>query len=54
LQSDDLYIIDDGSKVKKKAIIASPRIGVDYAGEHATWHYRFFLKDNKYVSGRIK
>ncbi len=53
LQSDDLYIIDDGTKVKKEAIIASPRIGVDYAGEHATWHYRFFLKDNKYVSGRI-
>jgi len=52
LQSNELYIIDDGFKVKKWSIITSPRIGVDYAGDHATWHYRFFLKNNKYVSGR--
>ena len=52
LQSNELYIIDDGFKVKKRSIITSPRIGVDYAGDHATWHYRFFLKNNKYVSGR--
>lgn len=54
LESDELYITDDGLKLKKPLIISSPRIGVDYAGEHAAWHYRFFLKDNKYVSGRIK
>ncbi|HVE61889.1 MAG TPA: DNA-3-methyladenine glycosylase [Chitinophagaceae bacterium] len=54
LQSDELYITDDGFKIKKQSIVASPRIGVDYAGDHATWHYRFFLKDNKYVSGRNK
>jgi DNA-3-methyladenine glycosylase len=45
LQSDELYIVDDGFKVKKQSIIPSRRIGVDYAGEHAAWHYRFFLKD---------
>jgi DNA-3-methyladenine glycosylase len=54
LQSEELYIVDDGYKVTKDDIIPSPRIGVDYAGEHAEWHYRFFLKDNKYVSGRTK
>lgn len=54
LQSEELYILDDGYKLKKSDIIPSRRIGVDYAGEHAEWHYRFFLKANKYVSGRIK
>lgn len=53
LQSNELYIADDGFKVKKILITPSPRIGVDYAGEHANWDYRFYLKGNKYVSGRI-
>lgn len=52
LLSDELYIADDGFKVKKEDIVSSPRIGVDYAGEHAEWHYRFYLKDNSYVSGK--
>lgn len=52
LQSDELYIANDGFKVAKSMIVTSPRIGVDYAGEHAAWHYRFFLKGNKYVSGK--
>jgi DNA-3-methyladenine glycosylase len=50
LTSEELYIFDDGFKVKASDIVASPRIGVDYAGEHAEWHYRFYLKGNKYVS----
>ena len=29
---------------------ASPRIGVDYAGEAAAWPLRFFLKGNPFVS----
>jgi len=51
LQSDELYIADDGFKIAQNDIIASPRIGVDYAGDHAAWHYRFYLKGSKYVSG---
>ena len=54
LDSDELYIADDGFKLKPSMIGASPRIGVDYAGEHAEWHYRFYVKGNPYVSGRIK
>jgi DNA-3-methyladenine glycosylase len=50
LVSDQLYIADDGFKVPPSSVIASPRIGVDYAGDHAEWHYRFFIKGNKYVS----
>lgn len=52
LTSDELYIADDGFRVNESDIVTSPRIGVDYAGEHAEWHYRFYLKDNPYVSGR--
>lgn len=35
-------------------IITTTRIGVDYAGEDAQLPYRFFLKDNPYVSSRKK
>ena len=51
LTGKDLFIADDGFPVKEKDIVASPRIGVDYAGEHAEWHYRFYIRGSKYVSG---
>jgi len=54
LQSDELYIADDGYKVDKKLIVASPRIGVDYAGEDALLDYRLYIKGNKFVSGKLK
>ena len=54
LVSDELFIADDGFKVSKSMLGSSPRIGVDYAGEHAEWHYRFFIKGNPYVSGKVK
>lgn len=49
----EISIWDDGFEVATKDIVSSPRIGVDYAGEHAEWHYRFYLSGSKYVS-RIK
>jgi len=52
LVSKELYIADDGFKVTRSMVGVSPRIGVDYAGDHAEWHYRFFLKGNAYVSGK--
>ena len=52
LTSPELYIADDGFVPDPSLIIASPRIGVDYAGEHAEWHYRFFMKGSVYVSGK--
>jgi DNA-3-methyladenine glycosylase len=54
LNSNELYIADDGFKLTPAMIGTSPRIGVDYAGDHAEWHYRFYVRGNKYVSGRIK
>ncbi len=52
LQGDELYIADDGFKIKPSQIIATPRIGVDYAGKDALLPYRFIVKDNPYVSGK--
>jgi len=53
LQSDNFFIGDDGFRLPKTKIVATPRIGVGYAAEDALLPYRFFIKDNLYVSGRI-
>lgn len=47
-----IWIADDGFALPSEEIIASPRIGVDYAGEDALLPYRFYVKGNKYVSGK--
>jgi DNA-3-methyladenine glycosylase len=52
LLDESLFIADDGFRYTKKEIVASPRIGVDYAGEDALLPYRFFIKGNPYVSGK--
>jgi DNA-3-methyladenine glycosylase len=54
LLDEKLFIADDGFRYGKKEIIASPRIGVDYAGKDALLNYRFFIKGNPYVSGKPK
>jgi DNA-3-methyladenine glycosylase len=54
LTGDELYIADDGFKMKDEEVVSSPRVGVDYAGEHAAWHYRFYLKNNLWVSKPVK
>jgi DNA-3-methyladenine glycosylase len=51
LLGNEIWIEDRGIKIPKSKIISSPRIGVDYAGEHAKWNYRFYVKDNPWVSG---
>lgn len=52
LLSKELYIADDGKIYANKEIIASPRIGVDYAGKDAELRYRFYVRGNPYVSGK--
>jgi DNA-3-methyladenine glycosylase len=39
-----IWIEDRGLIIPKKSITAGPRVGVDYAGEHAKWPYRFIAK----------
>ena len=52
LLEEKLYIVDDGITYAENSIVATVRIGVDYAGEDAQLPYRFIVKDNKYVSGK--
>jgi len=52
LQSENFFIADDGSRLPKTKIVATPRIGVQYAAEDALLPYRFFIKDNIFVSGK--
>ncbi len=52
LSSNELFIADDGFKFKGAQIVATPRIGVDYAGADALLPYRFIVKGNPYVSGK--
>jgi DNA-3-methyladenine glycosylase len=51
LLGDEIWIGDDGYKVRRADIVAGPRIGVDYAGPDAGLPYRFYVKGNPYVSG---
>lgn len=50
LLGDDIWIEDLGFKVRPGTIVASPRIGIDYAGEDALLPWRFYLKNNAWVS----
>ena len=52
LLSNELFIVDDGYILNQENIIVTPRIGVAYAQEDALLPYRFYIKDNKYVSGK--
>lgn len=52
LLDDSICIISDGKSVKEKYVGVSKRIGVDYAGQDALLPYRFYVKGNKYVSGK--
>ena len=45
-----LRVEDGGLNISKKKIIAAPRIGIQFAGEDALLPWRFYLKDNPWVS----
>ena len=49
---DDGIFITEGKKIADSDIAATPRINVNYAGEAATWPYRFVLRDNGFLSTR--
>jgi DNA-3-methyladenine glycosylase len=49
-----IFLADDGFTYSEKQILASPRIGVDYAGPDALLPYRFYVKGNPFVSGKPK
>lgn len=52
LLEDEFHLVSDGFVPASADIIATPRIGVDYAGADALLPYRFIVRGNKYVSGK--
>ena len=54
LQNSLIRIEDRGIKIPGKKIAISKRIGVDYAGKDAELPYRFYIKDNPWVSKHPK
>jgi len=49
LSTNEIWI-EDGKDYLESEIIATTRIGVAYAQEHALWPFRFYIKGNRYVS----
>lgn len=49
-----IQIWDDGYIVSTNNIIITKRIGVDYAAEASHYLYRYFIKNNPFVSGKKK
>ncbi|GIV33456.1 MAG: DNA-3-methyladenine glycosylase [Chitinophagales bacterium] len=47
-----IWLEDRGVRYGADAIVATPRVGVEYAGEHARYPWRFFVKDSRWVSQR--
>ena len=54
LTGKNIFLADDGFIYSKDKIFTSPRIGVDYAGKDALLPYRFYIKENPFVSGKPK
>jgi DNA-3-methyladenine glycosylase len=53
LQGNEIYIaFDEKSNIPEQLVGISKRIGVESAGADALLPYRFFIKGNKFVSGR--
>jgi DNA-3-methyladenine glycosylase len=52
LLDEQIYLLEDGKKFTRQEIGISKRIGVESAGADAFLPYRFYVKGNKYVSGK--
>lgn len=50
VKSKKFWLEDRGEGIKKSQIVVSKRIGIDYAGIWAEKPWRFYLKDNIFVS----
>mgnify|MGYP000442147270 CR=1 FL=1 len=54
LRDEEIYLADDGFKLNENEIGTSKRIGVESAFPDSELPYRFYVKGNKYVSGKNK
>jgi DNA-3-methyladenine glycosylase len=52
LRGDVIFIADDGRGFDEREMMATPRIGVDYAGEDAALLYRFVINGHPSISAK--
>jgi DNA-3-methyladenine glycosylase len=52
LLGNEVWIADVGVKIRPSNIVSSPRIGIDYAGEDAFLPWRYYVRNNAWVSKR--
>ncbi|MDZ4993621.1 DNA-3-methyladenine glycosylase [Clostridium perfringens] len=50
ISSEELYVEEDSLKKQVFSIVESKRIGIDYAEEAKDFLWRFYIKDNKFIS----
>jgi DNA-3-methyladenine glycosylase len=50
LLGERIWLEDVGRRVKTANIVAGARVGIDYAAEYVDKPWRFWIKDNQYVS----
>lgn len=50
VQSRRIWIEERGEKIKEKEIVATQRIGIEYAEEWAEKPWRFYIKTNPFIS----
>lgn len=52
LLGEQIGIADDGYQYQQGQMVIAPRIGVAYAGEDADLPYRFYIRNQPFVSGK--
>ena len=50
LTTSDLIYLEDQSEIDKERIVITKRVNIDYAGEDKNRLWRFYIKDNPFVS----
>ena len=50
LTGNKIWLEDDGMKIASHQLIATKRVGIDYAGSDADLPWRFYIKHNEWVS----
>src|SRR3954470_21513930 len=50
LTTSDLIYLEDQPEIDKEKIVITKRVNIDYAGEDKNRLWRFYIKDNPFVS----
>lgn len=54
INGNELYVVEDGFNKGNYEIVQCKRIGIDYAEEAIDFPWRFYIKDNPFVSVKAK